>query len=174
MGLCKHLHAWHFSAGPSCRMQRGAADQHSADRPRWEGGSGCTGFSCLKWDRGSSPWPSLFIAYTALCFNDQLIIVSILVTPCIPLFEFASWLSEASNPVTWLYSIEWGGLKRSRLVKKSPSRHFYFWILPVLLMRKPVSNKLEDNAKGTSDSPIFFNKPSNELDTKTFEMYKEI
>lgn len=49
-----------------------------------------------------------------------------------------------------------------------------FWILPVLLMRKHVSNELEDNTKGTSDSPIFFNKPSNELDTKIFEMHKEI
>ena len=49
-----------------------------------------------------------------------------------------------------------------------------FWILPVFLMRKHVSNKLEDNTKGKSDLPIFFNKPSNELDTKIFEMYKEI
>ena len=126
MGLCKHLHAWHFSAGPSCRMQRGAADQHSADRPRWEGGSGCTGFSCLKWDRGSSPWPSLFIAYTALCFNDQLIIVSILVTPCIPLL---SLLPDSQKQVTQLLDyivLNGEGLKGVDLLKRLLFATFIF------------------------------------------------
>lgn len=91
-----------------------------------QGGSGRPGFSCLTKDHGSSLWPSLFTAPTALCFYDQFIIVPILVTPRIRLFEFASWLSEASDTVTWLYSFEWGGLKRSRLVKKASSCLFLF------------------------------------------------
>lgn len=126
MGLCKHLHAWHFSAGPSWRCRRGPQTNIPLIDHGGQGGSGCPGLSCLTKDHGSSLWPSLFTAPTALCFYDQLIIVPILVTPRIRSFEFASWLSEASDTVTWLYSFEWGGLKRSRLVKKASSCLFLF------------------------------------------------
>lgn len=83
--LCKYLYVWQFSTKLSCRMQgNGFTDQHSTNRIGWEGGLGHTGLSWLIFDLKNvgllCALLCLFTAHIVLCFNDQLIILLILVT----------------------------------------------------------------------------------------------